>query len=83
MSNEPLPPDDRRYVDLKTFRRMFGISKTRAYRLVNAGVLTKRQLDGRSRFDVAEGEAYMRSLPTYRREPPGLPRAGKGKGRRS
>jgi hypothetical protein len=37
---------------------------------------------GRSRFIVAEGEAYMRSLPTDRREPPKLPRPGKCKGKR-
>jgi predicted DNA-binding transcriptional regulator AlpA len=59
--------DDRRYVDLNTFRRMFGLSRSGVYRLVEAGVLTRLKLGGRSRFIVAEGEAYMRSLPTERR----------------
>jgi hypothetical protein len=76
------PGDDRRYVDRKTFSRMFDIGKTRLYRLVKAGKLTKRQLDGRSRFSVEEGEAYMLSLPTGPREPPKSPK-GKGKPRRS
>ena len=68
--------DNRRYVDLKTFCRMFGLGKNRVYRLRKAGVFTRLILEGRSRFIVAEGEAYMRSLDTGERPPPapGRPR---------
>jgi predicted DNA-binding transcriptional regulator AlpA len=61
---------ERRYVDLKTFMAMFGLGKTRVYRLVAAGVFTRLKLGGRSRFIVEEGEAYMTSLPTGQRQPP-------------
>jgi hypothetical protein len=81
--HQPLPPDDRRYVDLKKFRQMFGFSKSFVYRQRALGVFTRLKQGGRSRWIVAEGEAYMRSLPTDRRAPPKLPRPGKGKGRRS
>ena len=54
--------DDRRYVDMKTFCRIFAIPRTRVYNLVNSGKLTRRKLGGRNWFIVAEGEAYMRSL---------------------
>jgi hypothetical protein len=77
--------DDRRYVDLKTFRRIFGFSKTRVYGLVNSGKLTKLKLGGRSRFIVEEGEAYMRSLDAGRRPPPkpSAPVNRKGRTRRT
>jgi predicted DNA-binding transcriptional regulator AlpA len=59
--------DGRRYVDIKKFCVLFGFSRSGVYRLVKAGVLTRLKLGGRSRFIVAEGESYMRSLPTDRR----------------
>ena len=79
---QPPPADDRRYVDLATFRRMFGFSRSFVYRQRALGVFTRLKQGGRSRWIVAEGEAYMNSLPTDQRQPPKLPRAVKGKGRR-
>jgi predicted DNA-binding transcriptional regulator AlpA len=58
--SEPPPPDERRYVDLKTFRRMFGFSKSFVYRKVKDGTFTKLKQGSRTRFSVAEGEAYYR-----------------------
>jgi hypothetical protein len=54
------PPDDRRYVDLKTFCRMFGFSRSFVDRKVAEGVFTKKKKGSRSRFIVEEGEAYYR-----------------------
>jgi hypothetical protein len=64
MSSPFTAGDDRRYVDLKTLRRMFGFSRSGVYRLIDAGKLTRRKLGGRNRFSVEEAESLMRSLPT-------------------
>jgi predicted DNA-binding transcriptional regulator AlpA len=81
MTTLPDPAPERRYVDLKVFCAMFGLSKTRVYVLRKRGVLTRKRLGGRSRWSVAEGEAYMSSLPTDQRPPPRPPRGGKGRRR--
>jgi hypothetical protein len=55
-----LPADDRRYVDLRTFCRMFGFSRSFVYLKVKKGTFTLHKQGSRTRFDVREGEAYYR-----------------------